>query len=487
MRNRRKVRLHTTMGVGLSLGAMVVGLFPHLPLPGQFIVTLLVLGMLAFSANRISRACLLVLLTTSLGALAVAWIGWGGVLTLPMLGVFAILASSHLFVGQQQGRGSERRLHLVRRNERLARALERSNRTLALSNQAKARLLAAASHDLRQPVQALAMLVDLMDQPGHRMQHLGNARSCADALSDKLQQLLDFNRLASGRYCCSRHPVSIDDILLEAEAAFAPVARQRGLEFRVVRCGARVDSDAYLLRRLVFNLADNAVKFTLAGSVSLEGSVRGATVLVQVRDTGAGIAPLRLAQLLAQHHGLPAAAETSPSQEGLGLGMSIVRKGAELLGYAVTIESEPGIGTAVTLRLGPCETHGAGFEEDEEPLASNSLAGCKVAVFSDDDVSLAAWRDTLVGWGCRYSADATAAPDLVLADLGSAADGLRAVEQLRQRVRQPRLPGVVVTDDLDSDDSRRCAARAVLLAPMPVRPAQLQQFLHQAIARGRVA
>ena len=232
---------------------------------------------------------------------------------------------------------------------------ERARRTAEEANRAKSRFLAAASHDLRQPLQSLLLFLDVVRPhvgAGGRepFRHLGLG---VDVLREVLDGLLDVARLDAGMVLPAVKRFGIGDLLRRIHAAYAPPAEAKGLAFSPPACGMAVSSDPILLERILRNLVENAVRYTEHGRIGLECRVVGTGLCIEVADTGIGIAAEHLGRIWEEFHQVENS-ERDRSR-GLGLGLAIVRRLSGLLDHPVAVRSVPGCGSvfSVTVPLAP--------------------------------------------------------------------------------------------------------------------------------------
>lgn len=384
-------------------------------------------------------------------------------------------------------------------NEALATSLEFERAQLAVArdaavkaNQDKSRFLAAASHDLRQPLQAMALNVGAL----RHLSMSGEARQVSEVVDTSLEQLcsmldalLDVSKLDAGVVVAQPRRVQLDRLVAAVMGGFGAAAAGRQLQLDW-HCPPElaVHSDPDLLRRILANLVDNAIKFTPAGGrVELQVLPHEGDVELTVRDTGPGIAP--------EHHQLifedlvRLGADGPATVSGHGLGLGIVRRMADLMKLPITVESSPGAGATFSLRLPLADTAQVAALVSEPAW---SLAGRRVLVLDDDSMVRGAYVNALAAMGCRALAAATlddalaqlsgASCDAAVVDfrLGGGVEGLEAVERLRGL--EPSLPVVMVS--ADKDDAVVGAARrhALALLRKPVDAPTLGRTISAAIA-----
>src|SRR5262249_45296880 len=271
------------------------------------------------------------------------------------------------------------------------------------ANISKTRFLAAASHDILQPLNAARLyvtsLVERQRPAGNDAQLVGNIDASLDAVEEIFGALLDISRLDSGAMRPEIVGFRIDDLLRQLEVEFAPLAREKGLELRFVPCSLAVHSDRRLLRRLLQNLVSNAIKYTLTGRVLVgchrcEGFLR-----IDVYDTGMGIPESKRQAVFQEFHRLDRGAKVA---RGLGLGLSIVERIARVLDHRLSLVSMLGRGSQFSVEV-PLSVASPPreMEHDNRELDRVGLSGVAVLCMDNDLTILDGMESLLVGWGCR--------------------------------------------------------------------------------------
>lgn len=387
-----------------------------------------------------------------------------------------------------------------------------------LATQAKSRFLAAASHDLRQPIHALGMFVARLTQLPHDAETrrlIGNLEASVRAMQDLLDALLDVSRLDADAVQAQVRPVPLAPLLAQLRGALLPVAQDKGLQFRVRQPrGAElwVFTDPALLHRILLNLLSNALRYTGEGGVLLTCRVRraradagnagaGNQVLIEVWDTGVGIAPEHQEDIFREFYQIG-----NPERDrskGLGLGLNIVHRTARLLGHPLRLVSCLRRGTRFTLELPLAPEGERQFVPPavEPARAPDDLRGLRVLVIEDDGASAHALDGLLQSWGCTVAVveslrDALAViedgfePDVLLSDyrLRAGENGMWAVQGVRQQMRRlagpaqilrPDLPAALMSGDTDPDLIQLCREISLPLLHKPVRPAKLRTLLRR--------
>ncbi|MCR6631114.1 MAG: PAS domain S-box protein [Magnetospirillum sp.] len=288
---------------------------------------------------------------------------------------------------------------LKEKEQRLTEANEEAERNI----RARMRFLAAASHDLRQPLQAMALFASALDHhvsttQGRTIVH--SLKTSLRGMEEMFDSLLDMSKLDAGVMKSEPQVFLINDIFEQLEATYAPQAEAAGLEFRLVPSSAAVKSDPRLLARIVGNFLSNAIRYTRSGAVLLGVRRRGGRMRVAVYDTGPGIPESQRLDIFREFRqgGTPNVAGRSA---GMGLGLAIVQRLARLLGHALDVRSvlEHGSTFAVEVPLAEefLPTHGPEDDEEDAP----EVAGATVVVIDDDPDIQDALSLLLSEWGCR--------------------------------------------------------------------------------------
>ncbi|MEW9625128.1 hybrid sensor histidine kinase/response regulator [Rhodanobacter geophilus] len=373
-------------------------------------------------------------------------------------------------------------------------ATAQAQRTAEAANASKTRFLAAASHDLLQPLNAARLFTSaLRQQPALDAE----SRQLAEridvafrAAEDLLDALLDTSRLDTGSYQPEIGDFALAELFESLQGQFAVLAEQRGLRLRVAPTRLAVRSDPQLLRRVLQNFLSNALRYTQRGSVLLGARRTGGEVRVEVWDTGPGIAAEQRARIFGEFQRLE---QPSPwGEKGLGLGLSICDRIATMLHHRLDLHSRPGHGSCFAVIV-PRAIAAPPRRQVVRRGGSDEQLPLTVLCLDDDAAILDGMRALLGRWGvdCRTARDATAAAaelcrgpvDLILADyhLTEGVDGLQVLQQLRA-VRDPLPPAALITADGSSELKQRARALGYPLLHKPVKPAALRALL-TALAR----
>jgi CheY-like chemotaxis protein/anti-sigma regulatory factor (Ser/Thr protein kinase) len=371
---------------------------------------------------------------------------------------------------------------VAERTLKLAEALADAER----ANASRSRFVAAASHDLLQPLSAaklfIASIGDKALDPGARGA-LSKAQNALDSVAGILGALLDISKLESGRAAVSVGPVALNRLLDPLRDEFTAIAAAKGLRLTVVACGAVVASDAAYLRRVLQNLIGNAVRYTdrgrvLVGARRLPGAVR-----IEVRDTGPGIAPADQQAIWREFHRLNAPASAS---EGMGLGLAIVERACGLLDHPLSLTSAPGQGACFAVTVPLAEQPAP--QPPRNPVAPGALGDLIVMLVENDDGMRRALEHLLESWGAQVLQAASGDEALDLIDeLGILPDALIVDQRLDTgtgtgfveglRARHGPLPALLVTADRSPATSARAAALDLAVLAKPVDTQRLHLWL----------
>ena len=487
-------RCHVAMGIALGVGWAACAILVR---PDEFAYEAFVVLALCvvFTAGSVYNAhhppVLYGFLGVGMGSLAVVYALRGGTLNWGISAGFAILMWTLIGYGLAFQRGFVRTIELGFENARLVDELTTKTRALEHANAAKTRFLAAASHDLRQPLHAMSLLVGLLAERarGAGLDELvGRIGQSSQAMETLLNAILDVSRLDAGIEHPDRRDWPLRQLLDRIEARFVPIAAARGLSLRVRASNAWVRTDGPMLDRILDNLVGNALRYTGAGGVLVAARSRGNSVSLEVWDTGIGIPPDRLEDVFDEFVQLH-----NPERDrnkGLGLGLSIVRRTADLLGHRIELASRPGRGTVFKVHLPrgtpPLPGNEVLLDEDEV-----SVSGLTVLVVDDEPAIRYALHGLLSAWGCDCVAAAGAdeaeaslgqggrIPDAILCDYRFAGGtGVEVIARLRSAVKAP-IPALIVTGDVTADRLLDIAWHQLPVIHKPVNPAQLRRWLGQ--------
>ncbi len=383
-------------------------------------------------------------------------------------------------------RVQERTEELTRLNSELARAKSQAEE----ANVSKTRFLAAASHDILQPLNAARLYTSSLVErvQGAESASLAhNIDASLDAVEEILTALLDISRLDSGAMKPEIGPVRVDDLFRQLAIEFGPMARERGLPMTFMPCSLTVKTDRRLLRRLLQNLVSNAIKYTPMGRVLIGCRRRKGRLRIEVHDTGIGIAQARHRQVFREFQRLD---EGALIARGLGLGLSIVERIARVLDHKLTLRSEPGKGSRFTIDLPLGQTRAVVAELVPAQAPPSAMAGLRVLCIDNEAAILDGMRLLLEGWGCSIAAasDQHGAvqlikngfrPHAIVADYHlDTGDGLGVITSVRQALNA-HTPAILMTADRTAEVRALAALIDTAVFNKPVKPGALRAWLSQ--------
>ncbi len=516
----------------VTLVSMVTAVVPWLIVPsGNLPMTSLLMAVIVGSCARAAQslwplkaALFGYTLPMSLGLIAaLAWQGDGLHLFLAAAGAAYLMLTLH--AGIRQHRLLTESLMLRFENEALAGRLGEQIAATERASKEKSRFLGAASHDLRQPLHAIALFGAALENELRGRPERRNAERlmrAVNALGASLDTMLDISRLDAGVIAPVFQPVQLDALFLPLNHTFSAQAEQKQLQLRVRASGLWVRSDPQLLHRMLSNLMDNALKYTQQGGVTVTARDRGGSVWIEVRDTGVGIAPEQSARIFEEFYQID-----NPGRDrsrGLGIGLSIVQRLSRLLGHPVQMHSRPGRGTHFrvvlpAVRMPQAATRvpaayplpGAGeAERSPQPLHREETGAAPTrlparVLLLDDEQEI---REAMAGLLRSHGIEADPVPDeqaaaealrraraegrpveLLLCDyrLGEGADGLDAGLRLsRQGGGGGRvLPLLLITGETSPARLQRVRESGVPVLFKPVVAAVLLRAMGELVAAAR--
>ena len=383
----------------------------------------------------------------------------------------------------------------ITRRKQAENALQAAHAEADRANRAKSRFLAAASHDLRQPLQAISMFVSALKSTARGPANEEIIAALEDSLratNGLLDSLLEMSRLDAGVLEPKPRDFAIGDLLDRMEHEFASPAAEKGIGLRVVASSVFVRSDPTLLDRMLRNLVSNAVRYTSKGRILIGCRRRGSTLRVEICDTGIGIPADKLDAVFEEFFQLG-----NPERDrtrGLGLGLAIVHRLAKLLGHRIDVRSRPGQGSRFAVEI-PVADASPVMEPSNETTA-DSLAGALLVAIEDEAVQLRAMSDVFERWGCAVIAAASVTeaieklsteyrvPAAIIADyrLRDGATGIEAISALRTKLGRT-VPGIILTGDIEPARLQEVIAAGLTLLHKPIDADSLRSALQILIRR----
>lgn len=460
-------------------------------LASMFLVVLAGVGATAAAADRLSL---------------VLWVA--AVLALPMLAMFTVSGVETRGVGLFLSASGlvivwlARRVHglvaragaVKRENDQLFAQLRNQVSLVEAAHSEKTRFLAAASHDLRQPMHALGLFAAALEKElrgtGHHPKIISMARA-VDALEDSFGAMLDVSKLDAGIVQPNIQTFPIRDVFRRLHMHCAGQAELKGLSLRLKPGGKLVTSDPQLVERVLGNLVHNAIRYTQEGGVVVVVRSRGGRTSIEVWDTGVGIAAEELPNIFNEFYQV--GNQGRDRAKGLGMGLAIVKRLVLLLGHELEVHSRPGKGTVFRLLMPATEL----AEMQSMVLGADTIPSAPdddrtVLVIDDEEAVRAGMKELLESWGCVVLLAGTVAEaravvrshggviDIVVSDLRLAdrEDGLQAIAEVRAAYGAP-LPAILITGDTSPDEVRRAHEGGHPVLFKPVRSRDLYAALRR--------
>ena len=520
-RARAAVRSALVLGLVWAGGILVLWPAGEAALPQKFLLVFLVAGVSSGALHSLSAhlPTFTAFFVPTVSAVAVAALREGG----PVFQAVAGIAAVYGLVTWRYARSLNDTILAAMRGRHelaaLAARLEQEVQRVQQAQRARSRLLAAASHDLRQPVHALSLALGMAassPMPPAQAQRLALAQRSVDSLAAQFDALLDLGQLDAGALQPEPRRVALRPLAEKIVEAMRPQADARGLALRLRAANAVAFTDPVLAERMLRNLLANAIRYTDSGGVLVALRARPAGgARLEVVDTGIGI-PLHAQSDIFKEF---TQAEGAAGRGGLGLGLAIVQGCAQLLGHTLAVSSAPGRGSRFTIDLQPAPKGATGSVPEAadlhrpaiartaasasasafasapapggEPLAA--LNGAVIILVEDDAAVRCTTADVLTQWGAKVVAVANVEealarlvmsplrPALVIADgrLAAGASGVEAVQRVRDEYNDDDLPALVVSADLAALQAARAAG--VVALRKPVTPAALAAAVGQAL------
>lgn len=406
-----------------------------------------------------------------------------------ILGVLSLL---FVMINTASARISHRRIkqqiRLEYENRQLVDFLKTEKERAERANEIKTRFLAAASHDLRQPLHAMGLFVDALDA---RIQFpdvrkiVDKLKLSTQSLKGLLNSILDISKLDAGVLKPDVSDFNLRILLDQLALEFGPQSASRGLKLRIRPCEASVRSDPIMLARILRNLLTNAIRYTQAGGVLLGCRRRNGKVRIEVYDTGQGIPAGEIEHVFEEFYQVD-----NPERDrnkGLGLGLAIVKRLADLMQHELEVHSRSGKGSVFAITVPAAR---AAPQPDAQTQAYRAdLADALIVVIDDETPIREGMGEILQAWGCRtiladsahsalqQLASEHLVPDLIVADyrLREGKTGVQAIERINAHVGQD-VPAIVVTGDIAPERLREAKESGYRLLHKPVSAASLRSL-----------
>lgn len=367
------------------------------------------------------------------------------------------------------------------------------------ANLAKSKFLAAASHDLRQPLYSLGLFTSVLDESAKdpkTREIVEQINMSVEALKSLFDSLLDISKLDAGAIEVNKVNFSMQALLSKLANAFDMQATQKGLKIHWPSCPYIVKSEEDLLEQILRNYIENAIRYTESGDITLSCEVTNNTMKISVTDTGIGIAQEDLNRIFDEFHQV--GNTQRDRNKGLGLGLAIVHRTAKLLGHQIDVESELGVGSRFSISI---ET--AGIENNSTPVVQENQTGDEpetallVAVVDDEESIREGMRQLLQTW--KYEVVLAESgeslmtklnkieriPDALISDfrLANQTTGIDVIALLNRNFEQA-IPTLIVTGDTDKTNLKMLNNNKWQVLHKPVPAAKLRAFLRSVQTQG---
>ena len=439
-------------------------------------------------------------LTCAIGGVMMAVALAGGPVMWPALFLTGVYYALTGMQARTADRATRRSIALKLENDRLVSQLRaESQRALAAQEAAekadrdKSRFLAAASHDLRQPLHAMGLFLESLQRSplnDHQLTVLGHAHAASGAAAEMLTTLLDYSRLEAGVVKVRPDAFAVQPLLTALEQEFGVQADTAGLVYRTRETSAAAYADRSLVGLVMHNFISNALRYTAKGGVLIACRTRGKRLALEVWDTGPGIPRSQWDNIFKEFHQL--GNPERDRRKGLGLGLAIVQRLAREMNTSVEVLSQPGRGSVFRLWLDRWQ---GALEDDTAPAPDTvSLVGLKVLAIDDDEAVRLGMQSLLHSWGCQCitaesSADALECleditPDIIITDfrLRHEETGKQVLQALRAYLGTS-VPAIIMTGDTSPQRLRDAQSTSALLLHKPVSTGQLRDAMVQLITQ----
>ncbi len=398
-----------------------------------------------------------------------------------------------IFLARIAHQNMQNMLKLQHQNSVLLKDLKVQTRASEKANTDKSRFLAAASHDLRQPLHTVSLFLGILQAESASEKQQGtldNLQQAVDALSELLNSLLDISRLDAGNVSVHARYFPLQEALDKLDNEFALAASAKSLLLCIDDSDAVVFSDPILLQRILRNLLSNALIHT-GGDTAKQTKVHvfvevcEAQVFIHIKDTGPGIPDNEKENIYSEFHQLK-----NPERDrnkGLGLGLAIVKRLSNLLNHPLALRSNPGEGCCFSLQL-PSGSHDqiTPLSSDEVDKPDNPIAGSHILVVDDEPGILKAMQALIEQWDCHFSAAHSVQealeqvqsgmhPDVLISDyrLPGEQTGLDCIQQIRAVLKRD-IPALLISGDTAPEVLKTIRTSGLELLHKPVKPAQLR-------------
>lgn len=486
--------MFVAIGAGCVWGAAGIVLFVDDNMVYQLllILWLYICAMIAMAATIFNKHFLLVFIVPLLTPLAIRTAMEADTLHLGLMAATVSYAFTIYFFHLNAYKKTTETFRLRFEIQDLSKKLKHKKNLAEQAVQEKSHFIAAASHDLRQPIHAQGLLLAELDnyvdgKRGRRV--LGGLESSLNSLRQLLDAILDISKLDASVVLPNVTSFSMQELFDVLEREFSAEFEDRNIQLRVRPCHYWISSDRVLLGRILRNLLSNACRYTHTGGVLLSCRKRGSMLSIEVWDTGIGIAEAQRDNIFRDFHQLDN--QERDREKGLGLGLAIVKRTAELLHHPLSVSSRPDKGSvfSICVPLASERQVNAVSLPSEDPTQYD-LTGIRIIVIDDEATVRDAMHGTLTSWGCdsaefdsmnqakQWLAEHAFDVDLIISDyrLRDGDLGSEVIRELR-RVLGKEIPAILITGDTAVDRLRDVSQEASQVLFKPVQPANLRATL----------
>ena len=358
------------------------------------------------------------------------------------------------------------------------------------TNAEKSQFFAAASHDIRQPLQAINFLVSALKSGNSKPNDdvlFERLESSVESMSDLLNSLLDVSKLDAHVIVPQPQHLSLTNLLKRLQGELTPLANSKGINLVIESDNNIVFADVILLEQVLNNLLSNAIRYTNSGSITLSVQSGSGQVMISVKDTGMGIADADQAAIFNEFHQIH-----NPERDqnkGLGLGLSIVKRLCALQDWPLSIDSELGVGSCFSFKV-PEGSH-AFIQVAAKVNMNNNLAAIDAILIDDNEAIRFSLSNILNNWGCKIHSFESAEeacdkikqspswqPNLILSDyrLRNNVSGIEAIDQVKKALDHP-IEAMIITGDTAPEEISKIEHSGFTVLHKPIKPAKLRLII----------
>lgn len=481
----------TGVAIGVSMLMLVESKTPVVSVFSAIFVVGIVSANLNHTSSWLPAQAAFTLPATLIPAFSlVAQPGWLPTTIAVLLIIFFVLS---ILLGRQQHRRIVGEILLELQNHELVETLTLERNCARKADESKSRFLAAASHDLRQPIHSINLLLETLkgtESTSKRKSTEQKLARAVDSLSNLLNSLLDISKLDAGVLKANKKTIQLEPLIERVVERFQPEVHQQALNLIVETSSVRVKTDPDLLDRVIANILSNAIKFTHKGSITLSTRILKNKVTLTISDSGFGISEENLGRVFDEFF-----QEYNPERDrskGIGLGLSICKHICELLDHRLVLESSKN-GTTVSIELSQADNS---VIEDRAETINKITSGSielqtRALLIEDDPMVAEAMMELLERWGCevRVEIDASAAlqfidkdlyvPDVVIADLRLPGElnGIQLILAIHSKIGP--VPSAIITGATSPDRILLAKESGIQVLFKPLQPARLRLLLER--------